>query len=252
MIRFENLVKSYGEKVVLNNVSLNLPKGKMIAFIGANGAGKSTLISLMSRIVPKTEGCVYVDNKELQQWNNNELSKRISILKQSNHLNIRLTVRELISFGRFPYSKGRLTKKDNEIIDKALSFLSLENIQHRNIDELSGGQRQMAYIAMIIAQDTEYVFLDEPLNNLDMRHSVQIMKGLRKLVDEMNKTIMVVIHDINFIAYYSDYIIAMKDGKVVSQGYTDEIITKEVLKEIYGMDIDVQSVNGKPICLYYN
>jgi iron complex transport system ATP-binding protein len=206
----------------------------------------------MSRIVPKTEGCVYVDNKELQQWNNNELSKRISILKQSNHLNIRLTVRELISFGRFPYSKGRLTKKDNEIIDKALSFLSLENIQHRNIDELSGGQRQMAYIAMIIAQDTEYVFLDEPLNNLDMRHSVQIMKGLRKLVDEMNKTIMVVIHDINFIAYYSDYIIAMKDGKVVSQGYTDEIITKEVLKEIYGMDIDVQSVNGKPICLYYN
>ena len=110
----------------------------------------------------------------------------------------------------------------------------------------------MAYIAMIIAQDTEYVFLDEPLNNLDMRHSVQIMKGLRKLVDEMNKTIMVVIHDINFIAYYSDYIIAMKDGKVVSQGYTDEIITKEVLKEIYGMDIDVQSVNGKPICLYYN
>ncbi len=251
MIQTDKLVKIYGEKKVVEDVSIKVPKGKLIAFIGSNGAGKSTLISIMSRTLVKTSGNVFIDEKDIGKWDNNKLSKRLSILKQSNHLNIRLTVRELVSFGRFPYSQDRLTKEDIKHVDAALSYLDLQDLENSYLDELSGGQRQMAYIAMVIAQDTEYIFLDEPLNNLDMKHSVKIMKILKKLVDEMNKTIMVVIHDINFVSCYADYVVAMKKGKVIKEGKTEEIINKNVLREVYGMDIDVESVNGKNICLYY-
>lgn len=251
MIQTDKLIKIYGEKKVVEDVSIKVPKGKLIAFIGSNGAGKSTLISIMSRTLAKTSGNVFIDEKDIGKWDNNKLSQRLSILKQSNHLNIRLTVRELVSFGRFPYSQDRLTKEDIKHVDAALSYLDLQDLENSYLDELSGGQRQMAYIAMVIAQDTEYIFLDEPLNNLDMKHSVKIMKILKKLVDEMNKTIMVVIHDINFVSCYADYVVAMKKGRVIKEGKTEEIINKNVLREVYGMDIDVESVNGKNICLYY-
>src|SRR5699024_9319956 len=134
----------------------------------------------------------------ITQVKNNDLAKKISILKQANSINLKLTVRELVSFGRFPYSQGRLTKKDWEKVDEAIDYMELRDMQHKYLDQLSGGQRQRAHIAMVIAQDTEYILLDEPLNNLDMRHAVQIMKTLRRLVDELGKTILIVIHDINF------------------------------------------------------
>lgn len=252
MIKTDKLIKNYDEKKVVDDVSIKLPTGKLIGFIGSNGAGKSTLISIMSRTLSKTSGNVSIDEKEISAWDNNLLSKRLSILKQSNHLNIRLTVRELISFGRFPYSQDKLTEEDIKHIDAAISYLDLKEHENSYLDELSGGQRQMAYIAMVIAQDTEYIFLDEPLNNLDMKHSVQIMKVLRKLVDDMNKTIMVVIHDINFVSCYADYIVAMRKGKVIKEGKTEDIINRNVLSQVYGMDINVESVNGKKICLYYN
>ena len=134
----------------------------------------------------------------------------------------------------------------------ALDYLELKPLENRYLDELSGGQRQMAFIAMIIAQDTEYVFLDEPLNNLDMRHSVQIMKVLRRLVAEAGKTVMVVIHDINFVASHADYVIALKDGKIAGQGDTPAMIRPDVLKRIYDMDIQVAEIGGRPVCLYYS
>lgn len=252
MIRMKQVTKQYGNKKVLDQINLELPKKKLISFIGSNGAGKSTLISIISRILSKNEGEVFIDEHELKNWKNEELSKRLSILKQSNHLNIRLTVRELVSFGRFPHSKGKLTPEDNKHIDKAIAYLELQEIEDRYLDELSGGQKQMAYIAMVIAQDTEYVFLDEPLNNLDMHHAVKIMKILRKMVDELGKTVMVVIHDINFVSCYADYIIALKGGKVVGHGSNEEMMKQEVLKEIYNMDIEIRSIDGKNICLYYH
>ena len=175
MIRVNNILKKYSDKIILENINLELPKNKITAVIGSNGAGKSTLISIISRTLAKDSGEVFIDEKELKNWNTTELSKRLSILKQSNHLNIKLTVRELINFGRFPHSKGKLTKEDVKKVDEAIEYMDLSDLENRYIDELSGGQRQMAYIAMIIAQDTDYIFLDEPLNNLDMKHSVQIM-----------------------------------------------------------------------------
>ncbi len=252
MIKLKNIIKKYGEKSIIDDVSLDIPKGQVIAFIGANGAGKSTLISIISRTLSKNGGEVYIDDKELSKWNNNELSKKMSILKQSNNLNIRLTVKELVSFGRFPYSKGNLTKEDKKHIDEAIKYMGIEDLQDRYLDELSGGQKQMAFISMIIAQDTEYVFLDEPLNNLDMHHCVKIMKNVKKLAVERNKTIIIVIHDINFVSLYADHIIAMKNGKIIKNSKKEEIIKEPILKEIYGMDIKVKNIDGENICLYYS
>src|SRR5699024_917651 len=150
------------------------------------------------------EGEILIENEEISSVKNSELAKKISILKQANAINIKLTIRELVAFGRFPHSQGRMSKYDWEKVDEAIDYMELDNMQHKYLDKLSGGQRQRAHIAMVLAQDTEYILLDEPLNNLDMRHSVQIMKTLRRLVDELGKTIVIVIHDINFASCYSD------------------------------------------------
>lgn len=251
MVDLKNVFKSYGDKSIIEDVSLKIEKGTITSFIGPNGAGKSTLISMISRLIAKDNGDITIDGQDIFKTKNNELAKKISILKQSNSINLKLTVRELVSFGRFPYSQGKLTKEDWAMVDKAISYLELEEIQHKYLDQLSGGQRQRAHIAMTVAQDTEYILLDEPLNNLDMRHANQIMKTLRRLVDEMGKTIVLVIHDINFASCYSDQIVALKDGKIVKQGRACDVIDKCVLKELYDMDIDIKEIDNKRICFYY-
>ncbi|MDQ0246040.1 iron complex transport system ATP-binding protein [Bacillus fengqiuensis] len=251
MVEVIGVSKQYGTKKVIDNVSVNIVKGKITSFIGPNGAGKSTLLSMISRLLAKDEGNIFIDGKEIGQCKSNDLAKKIAILKQSNHINIRLTIRELVSFGRFPYSQGNLTKEDWKYIDEAIAYMELEDIQHKYLDQLSGGQKQRAYIAMVIAQNTEYVLLDEPLNNLDMKHSVQIMKVLRRLVDELGKTVIIVIHDINFASCYSDYIVALKDGRIVKEGLADHIIDSSILKEIYDMDIEIENVNENKICVYF-
>lgn len=251
MVIVKNLSKKYGNRHVIEDVSVKIEKGKITSFIGPNGAGKSTLLSMVSRLIDRDSGEVLIDNRDISRVKSSELAKKISILKQSNFINLRLTVRELVSFGRFPYSQGRLTKEDWKFIDEAIEYMELEPIQDKYLDQLSGGQKQRAYIAMVIAQDTDYILLDEPLNNLDMKHSVQIMKVLSRLVDELGKTVVIVIHDINFAACYSDYIVALKDGKVVKEGRTTEVITPKVLKEIYDMDFTVREENKKRYCLYY-
>lgn len=252
MVDLKEVTKRYGSKEVVKDVTVSIEKGKITSFIGPNGAGKSTLLSMVSRLILKDEGEIYIDGQDITKGKSRELAKKISILKQSNHVNLRLTVRELVSFGRFPYSQGRLTEEDWKHVDEAIRYMELEDLRDQYLDELSGGQRQRAFIAMVIAQDTEYILLDEPLNNLDMKHSVQIMKILRKLVDEKGKTIILVIHDINFASVYSDYIVALKDGKIVKEGTTEEIINREVLREIYEMDISIQQYQNCRFCFYFH
>jgi len=251
MVDIKNVFKSYHKKPVIEDVSLSIPKGKITSFIGPNGAGKSTLISMVSRLIAKDEGIITIDGEDISKSKDSELARKISILKQSNSMNVKLSVRELISFGRFPHSKGRLNRKDWEKVEEAIEYMELEDLQHKYLDELSGGQRQRAYIAMVLAQDTEYILLDEPLNNLDMRHAVQIMKTLRRLVDELGKTIVIVIHDINFASCYSDEIVALKDGRIVKQGRACDVIDKCVLKDIYDMDIDIKEIDNQRICVYF-
>ena len=163
----------------------------------------------------------------------------------------KLTVEELVAFGRFPHSGGRLTDKDKDIINKSIEYMELNEFRNRFIDELSGGQRQRAYIAMVIAQDTEFILLDEPTNNLDIYHATNLMKIIRKLSDELGKTVVTVLHEINYAAFYSDYICAFKDGRVAKFGTVDEVMIKEVLSEIYNVDFEIMNIQGRPLSIYY-
>ncbi|HBG41368.1 MAG TPA: iron ABC transporter ATP-binding protein [Porphyromonadaceae bacterium] len=252
MIEVKELSKQFGKKVVLDGIDVQFPKGKITSLIGSNGAGKSTLLSVISRLLAQDKGVVRVDEKDIHAYKNNVLSQRLSILKQSNHVRLKLTVRELVSFGRFPYSQDNLTAHDRQKVDTAIRFLDLQDIENMYIDELSGGQKQRAYMAMVVAQDTDYLLLDEPLNNLDMKHSVQIMKTLRRLANELGKTIIIVLHDINFASHYSDYILALKDGKVRYYDTTERIMNERVLEDIFGIPISIIEFNDKKICNYFN
>jgi iron complex transport system ATP-binding protein len=252
MVEVKNVSKQYGGKVVLEETSVTIQKGKITSFIGPNGAGKSTLLSIMSRLIKRDSGEIFIDGEEIGTCDSKELAKKMSILKQANQINIRLTIKDLVSFGRFPYSQGRLTEEDWVHINQALSYMKLEEIQDKYLDQLSGGQCQRAFIAMVIAQDTDYIFLDEPLNNLDMKHSVEIMKLLKRLVEELGKTIVIVIHDINFASVYSDYIVALKNGRIVKEGPPEEIIETSVLEEIYDMTIPIQTIDNQRIGVYFS
>ncbi len=251
MIKVRNLTKRFGKKTVIKDVSLKIHPRKITSFIGPNGAGKSTLLSMVSRLIDADTGEVFLDQKNIAHMKSNDFAKKVSILKQSNFMNVRLTIEELVSFGRFPYSRGHLTEEDKEHVAQALEYMNLTDIKDSFLDELSGGQRQRAFIAMVIAQDTDYILLDEPLNNLDMKHSVQIMKTLRRLVDDLGKTVIIVLHDINFASVYSDRIVALKDGEIIRDGNTDEIINTEALQDIYDMDIPIKRMNNCNICLYF-
>ena len=252
MIKLTGLSKRYNDTFVVQDASAIFPKGEVTAIIGPNGAGKSTLLSMASRLTNSDAGEVMIGNKLLSEWDSKELAKKLAVLRQSNNINMRFTVRELISFGRFPHSQGRLTHEDQKIIDSALQHLSIEEIQNKYLDELSGGQRQMAFIAMIVAQDTDYIFLDEPLNNLDIKHSVDIMSTLRNLAHKLNKSIVIVIHDINFAASYSDNIVAMKKGEVIKSGKTNDVIQKDIMESIYEIPFEIHEIEGVKVCLYFS
>ncbi|MBV7411298.1 ATP-binding cassette domain-containing protein [Dermabacteraceae bacterium TAE3-ERU27] len=253
MIVCDKVSKAYGEAVVVNEVELTIPAGGVTSVIGPNGAGKSTLLSLIARLKNLSGGSVSVDGMDVTKVASETLAKRLAILKQDNHLDIRLTVEDLVTFGRFPHCQGRPTTEDREYVERAIAYLDLGELRSRFLDELSGGQRQRAFVAMVLAQDTDYVLLDEPLNNLDMKHSVAMMRMVRRAAEELGKTIVVVIHDINFASFYSDRIVAMRDGKVVAQGTPEEIMTERVLEEIYSMRMHVtRSQQGKPVAMFFD
>ena len=250
-MHIQSLTKQYGDKTVVDGVSFSIPKGKVISLIGPNGAGKSTVMGMISRLIAHDSGLVQFEGKEMHKWKSRELSKRLAILTQQNNIQMKLTVRELVCFGRFPYSGNRLTPGDHEIVDRALDYMELHDFADRFIDELSGGQRQRALIAMVIAQDTDYVLLDEPTNNLDIYHATNMMKIVRRLCDELGKTVILVLHEINYAAFYSDYICAFKDGKIAKFGTAEEVMTKENLSEIYQVDFEILNIKGKPLSIYY-
>ena len=251
MIEIDNISKKYQTLQVLKNVSATISQGGITAIIGPNGAGKSTLLSIISRLLLADEGLVKIQNMDVVNTPSDKLATYLSVLRQENRFTSRLTVFELVGFGRYPYSKGRLNKDDLMHINRALEFLNLTEYKDRFLDELSGGQRQRAYVAMVLCQDTEYVLLDEPLNNLDMKHAVAMMKQLRRAADELGKTIVIVIHDINFASVYSNYILAMKNGELIYQGNPDQIMDSTILEDIFDTPVQIEKVHDQNIAIYY-
>ncbi|WP_297112851.1 ABC transporter ATP-binding protein [uncultured Devosia sp.] len=251
MIRTQSVSRSYGDNLVVDNVTLDIPARGVTSIIGPNGAGKSTLLSMVSRLLDMSAGTVTVDGMDVTRTPSDVLARRLSILRQDNHISARITVRDLVGFGRYPHSKGRLTVEDRAMIEKAIAYLDLDALSDRFLDELSGGQRQRTFVAMVLAQDTDYVLLDEPLNNLDMKHAMGMMKLMRQAASDLGKTVVLVLHDINFASWYSDYIVAMKAGRVAAQGPAGDMIRPEVLSDIYEMDIKVHEIGGQRISVYY-
>ncbi|WP_214830137.1 ATP-binding cassette domain-containing protein [Exiguobacterium sp. s56] len=250
MIQLEQVQKSYADDVRIGPITLDIPKAGFTSLIGPNGAGKSTTLMMIGRLLDLDEGQIQVAGLDVSSAKSKDLAKIVTILRQENHFVTRLTVRQLAGFGRFPYSKGRLTQEDERIISKYIDFLDLTSLEHRYLDELSGGQRQRAYVAMVLCQETEYVLLDEPLNNLDIARSVQMMEYLRHVADEFGRTIVTVLHDINFAAKYSDRICAMKDGNIAAFGTVEEIMDADILSDIFETKLEIIQGPYGPIAVY--
>ena len=251
MIEIAGVSKSYSGRRVLGPIDEVIPAGGITALVGPNGAGKSTLLTICGRLQSPDSGLVRIGGLDVAGADSRQLARTVSVLRQENHFVTRLTVRQLVGFGRFPHSQGRITATDRERIDAALDFLDLTELADRFCDQLSGGQRQRTYMAMVLAQDTDYLLLDEPLNNLDMQHSVAMMGRLRRAADELGKTVVIVLHDINFAAAYADRIIALTDGRVVRHDTPQELMTQEVLSSIFSTPVRVSSDGGRPLALYH-
>ncbi|MEM7206734.1 MAG: ATP-binding cassette domain-containing protein [Pseudomonadota bacterium] len=247
MISISNLSYYYDRKLILKNINLQIPKGVVTALIGANGAGKSTLLSLIARLISCQQGRITVDDLEVGSCPTSELATRLSILPQVPEVTTRLSVAELVAFGRYPYNRGRKSPEDETIIANAVELFELQDVRRRSLDTLSGGQRQRALLAMIFAQDTDYLLLDEPLNNLDIAGSRKLMTLVRTLAAEHGKTIVIVLHDINYACAYADWIVTMVDGETGPIGEPNKLVTRELIENVFNTDADVHSVGGRPL-----
>lgn len=253
MISVQHLTHRFAEEAspVLDDVCINLPAGEVTALVGPNGAGKSTLLAAMARLLTPTSGRVLLDGVNVATAPARDIAQRIAILRQENSLTARLTVVDLVSFGRFPHSGGKLSHHDHNVVKQCLAYLQLDQLQDRYVDELSGGQRQRVFIAMVLAQETNYVLLDEPLNNLDMRHSANMMALLRNVCDELGRTVVLVLHDINIAASYCDRIVGLRDGAVVVNGPAGEVMHQATLEAVFGTQITVHDVAGQRVALHW-
>ncbi|MEM7445093.1 MAG: ABC transporter ATP-binding protein [Pseudomonadota bacterium] len=251
MIIIDEVIKRYGADTIIDGLSLTLPAGGVTALIGPNGAGKSTLLSMIGRLLPFEAGTITVDGLDVTKAPGDRLAKCLAVLRQENHIVARLTVRELVGYGRYPHCKGRPTAEDRDHVDRALSYLDLTGLADRFLDQLSGGQRQRAFVAMVLAQDTDYLLLDEPLNNLDIKHAASMMGLLRRCADDLGRTVIVVLHDINFASWHADRIVALRDGRLVHQGPPEALIRPDTLAEIYDTPIEVRQIDGRQIALHY-
>lgn len=251
MIKLENVSVSLSGTPILKDINLELPKGGITALIGPNGAGKSTLVSAIARLVPLTSGRIMVDDLDVAQSASRALARRLSVMPQDNNVAGRLRVGELVQFGRFPHHQGRPTREDHDEVGRALKTFDLWDIREKFVDTLSGGQRQRVRAAMCFAQGTEYILLDEPLNNLDIFYARELMRTLRHVADTTDRSIIIVLHDLNHAAVHADRIVGMRDGKIVADGAVEDVIQPDVLERLFGFRIEVAMIAGKPISLHF-
>ncbi|PIT24689.1 iron ABC transporter ATP-binding protein [Snodgrassella alvi] len=251
MITIKNVNHNINGTAILRDINLNLPDKSITALIGPNGAGKSTLFSLIARLQPLQQGSIHIDELDVSHSKSTDIARKLAILSQENNIHSRITVRDLLLFGRYPHTQGRLTPEDQQIVDQALQRFELEPLQQRYLSALSGGQRQRALVAMTFCQQTKHVILDEPLNNMDMYHARELMRLLRQLTTEQGLSTIMVVHDINMAAAYADHIVALKNGQVIMQGSPKDIITINNIQTIFNLDTEVVSHKDRPLVIHH-
>ena len=251
----EGLSIGYVDRLIVEDLNLSIPQGKITALVGANGSGKSTILKTMARIMKPRNGTVFLDGKSIHSQSTKDIAKELAILPQNPVAPDGLTVFELISYGRFPHQKGfgSLTKEDKKYIEWALQVTGMIDFYDRPVDQLSGGQRQRTWIAMALAQGTDMLFLDEPTTYLDMAHQLEVLKLLEHLNEEEKRTIVMVVHDLNHATRFAQHMVAIKTGRVVCEGSPAEVMTSEVLREVFGIEADIipDPRTGVPLCLPY-
>ncbi|MBJ9992803.1 MULTISPECIES: ABC transporter ATP-binding protein [Paenibacillus] len=251
----EQLNIGYADTLIVNNLNLSIPAGKITALVGSNGSGKSTILKTMARLMKPSSGAVLLDGKSIHSQPTKDVAKQLAILPQTPTAPDGLTVTELIGFGRSPHQRGfgSISAQDREVIEWAINVTGLGDFRDRAIDQLSGGQRQRAWIAMALAQQTDILFLDEPTTFLDMAHQLEVLQLLQKLNEEEGRTIVMVVHDLNHATRYAQHMVAIKSGTVVAEGTPGEVMTREVLREVFAIEADilVDPRTGVPLCLPY-
>ncbi|SDE82132.1 ABC transporter ATP-binding protein [Limimaricola pyoseonensis] len=250
MIEIRDVAHRAGPARILSDITLDIPRGGVTALIGPNGAGKSTLLSLVARLEPLQQGRITVDGRDVGRTPTDRLARHLSILRQDTGLAARLTVRDLVGFGRYPHHKGRPGPADRAAIADAIAAFDLEPLADRFTDTLSGGQRQRALVAMTWAQGTDYVLLDEPLNNLDMAHARALMLRLRDMA-ATGRTVVVVLHEVNYAAAHADHVVAMKDGRVARTGPAAEVLTGATLSRLFDSPVEMAEIGGRSFALHH-
>jgi iron complex transport system ATP-binding protein len=251
----EDLQIAYDKRIIVDSLNISVPQGKITALVGANGSGKSTILKTMSRLLKPSKGHVILDGKKIHQVSTKQIAKELAILPQNPTAPGGLTVTELIAYGRSPHQSGFKVgnKEDQDMINWALKMTNLEEFKDRPIENLSGGQRQRAWIAMALAQDTSILFLDEPTTFLDMTHQLDVMNILKQLNETENRTIVMVVHDLNHASRYAEHMIAIKNGQVRASGAPKDVMTCEILEDVFNIkaDILIDPRSGVPLCLPY-
>lgn len=252
----KKLSVGYQKELIIEQLDVCIPKNCVTSIIGPNGCGKSTLLKALSRMIPLKNGHVFLDGEAIAKQSTLDVARKMAILPQSPKAPSGLTVEELVAYGRYPHQRGfgRLNETDRKEIEWALSITHMKEYAKRNIDELSGGQRQRAWIAMALAQDTDTILLDEPTTYLDLVHQLEVLELLKKLNREQQKTIALVIHDLNLASRFSDWMIAVRNGKVLKTGAPEAIMTQEVLRNVFGINacIGKDPWTERPLCITYN
>ena len=254
-LSINNLTLGYGNYIVLKDINIKIPKDKITILIGSNGCGKSTLLKTMARLLKPISGKVMLEDMNVFDKSSKDIAKELAILTQTPTAPEDLTVFNLVKQGRYPYQKwfSQWSKEDEEIVDYALEKTGLMDIKHKKISDLSGGQRQRVWIAMTLAQQTDIILLDEPTNHLDLKYKIEVLDLLKNLNMQEQRTIVMVLHDINLAARYADHIIAIKDGEVYDQGTPDEIVTEKLIKDVF--DINSMIIEcplfKRPMCITY-
>lgn len=244
------------DNLLFEDLSLTIREGRITTLIGANGSGKSTLFNLLTKNLSPLSGQIFLRGGNVADLRLFDFAKLVAIVHQTNTAPSDLTVEDLVSFGRFPHRHGTCTahraeaiEEDERCVNWALDVTNLQDVRKRAVSALSGGQRQRVWIAMSLAQGSSVLLLDEPTTYLDIRYQLDILELVRTLNREYGMTIIMVLHDMNQALHYSDEVIALAHGRIAAQGAPEEIVTGELLREVYGIDLDVVSVNGKPFVL---